>query len=113
MTDDQTPTTVAEFIHAVRAGLTCERCGRYVGCIGLKTYLPAPYAVAFDRIGADDEVSALVGFEWYMLGLMRAGGFTIRHPQSDDGRCISIREWARDDDVDEDVDLDESVEPAP
>ena len=110
MTDDQTPATVADLIHAVRAGLTCDRCSRYVGSVGLKTYLPAPYAVALDRIGADDEVSALVGFEWYMLGLMRDGGFTIRHPQSADGRCVSIREWARDRDDDDDTEGDESAE---
>ena len=96
------PTTVTEFIEAIRAGLVCDRCGRYIGTLGLKKYLPPPYPVALDKIAADDEVAALVGFEWHMLGRLREGNFTIRHPQLD-GRCSSLREWAaaNDDDGDE------------
>lgn len=108
VSEEKQPSTVAEFIYAVRAGLICDRCKRYVGSIGVKTYLPAAYPVALDRIGPADEVSALVGFEWYMLGLMRDGAFTIRHPQGDDGRCVSIREWSREtaDDEDDSGELD-------
>jgi hypothetical protein len=87
------PQTLPEFIDAIRAGLRCDKCGRYIGSLGQKQYLPPPYPVALDKIGADDEVAALIGFEWHMLGLLREGKFTIRHPQLDD-RCVSVREWA-------------------
>jgi hypothetical protein len=97
MSDASQPTTVPEFIEAIRAGLVCERCGRYIGSLGATTYLPPPYPVALDKITADDEVSALVGFEWHMLGRLRDGNFTIRHPEID-GACVTMREWlARDD----------------
>jgi hypothetical protein len=96
------PATLAEFIDAIRAGLVCDRCGRYVGGLARKKYLPPPYPVALDRITADDEVAALAGFEWHMLNRMREGNFVIRHPQVK-GRCVSVREWAAaEDEEDED-----------
>ncbi len=88
-----TPATLSEFIDAVRAGLVCDRCGRYVGSLAQKKYLPPAYPVALDKIPADDEAAALVGFEWYMLNRMREGNFVIRHPQGRGG-CVSLREWA-------------------
>ncbi len=94
---DSPPRTMAEFIDAIRAGLVCDRCGRYVGSLAAKRYLPPPYPIALDKIGADDEVAALVGFEWHMLGLLRDGGFTVRHPQRR-GACVSIRDWYADED---------------
>lgn len=101
------PKKIAEYIDEIRAGLVCDRCSRYVGSLAQKQYLPPPYPVALDKIGADDEVAALVGYEWHMLGLLREGRFTIRHPQRED-RCISIREWARDDDEEEDEEIEEA-----
>lgn len=93
---------MGEFITAIREGLVCARCGRYVGSLAAKTYLPPPYPVALDRIGADDEVAALVGFEWHMLGRKRQGNFTIAHPERD-GTCVSVREWlASSDEAEED-----------
>ena len=85
------PQTLREYIDALRAGLVCDRCGKYVGSLAAKRYLPPPYPGALDKIG-DDEVEALIGFEWHMLDRMRNGNFTIRHPQRK-GRCISFREW--------------------
>jgi hypothetical protein len=109
MNGDQQPQTIAEFIEAIRAGLVCDRCGRYIGSLGTSRYLPPPYPVALDKIGADDEVAALIGFEWHMVGLLRAGKFTIRHPERE-GRCVSMREWARyDDEDDEGLDSDEDA----
>lgn len=99
MSDSTQPQTIAEFIEAIRAGLVCDRCGRYIGSLGATRYLPPPYPVALDRIGADDEVAALIGFEWHMVGLLRDGKFTIRHPERD-GQCVSVKEWARYDDED-------------
>jgi hypothetical protein len=96
------PQTLREFIDALREGLVCDRCGKYVGSLATKRYLPPPYPVALDKI-SDDEVEALIGFEWHMLDRMRHGNFTIRHPQSK-GRCVSFREWiseGRDDDLPE------------
>jgi hypothetical protein len=87
------PQSITEFIEAIREGLVCDRCGRYVGSLGLSKYLPPPYPISLDKIGAYDEVAALVGFEWHMLQRMREGNFVIRHPQLD-GRCSSLREWA-------------------
>jgi hypothetical protein len=87
------PQTVTEFIDAIREGFVCDRCGRYVGSLGHTRYLPPPYPIALDKITADDEVAALVGFEWHMLGRLREGNFTLRHPQLD-GHCSSLREWA-------------------
>ena len=92
------PQTLREFIDALRAGLVCDKCGKYVGSLAAKRYLPPPYPVALDKIG-DDEVEALIGFEWHMLDRMRKGNFTIRHPQRK-GRCISFREWLATDDED-------------
>ena len=105
------PRTLAEFIDAVREGLTCDRCGKYVGAIARKRFRPAPYPVALDKISADDEAEALIGFEWYMVGLLRQSKFVIRHPQLDD-HCVTFREWAadEDDEADEEVDEDETVE---
>ena len=99
------PPTFAEQIAEVRAALVCERCGRYVGSLAESRYRPAPYPVAVDRIGADDEAMALMAFERHMVGLLRAGKFVIRHPERD-GRCVSIREWLASDDDDE-ADADE------
>jgi hypothetical protein len=93
---------MGEFIAAIREGLVCGRCGRYVGSLAARTYLPPPYPVALDKIGADDEVAALVGFEWHMLGRMRQGNFTIFHPERD-GKCVSIREWLAADDDESDA----------
>jgi hypothetical protein len=91
------PRTLAEFIDAIRAGLICDRCGRYVGGLSRGRFRPAPYPVALDKIGAEDEAEALIGFEWHMVDLLRRGNFVIRHPQRD-GRCVTLREWAADDD---------------
>jgi hypothetical protein len=88
------PQSLTEFIEAIRAGFVCDKCGRYVGSLGTRTYLPPPYPVALDKIPADDEVAALVGFEWHMLQRLRDGNFTLRHPQLE-GRCSSLREWAQ------------------
>lgn len=93
----QQPNTLAEFIDAIRAGLVCDRCGKYVGGLAERRFRPAPYPVALDKVGVDDEVEALIGFEWYMVSLLRQGKFVIRHPQRD-GRCITFREWAAEDD---------------
>lgn len=106
----QQPNTLAEFIDAIRSGLICDRCGTYVGSLAQKRFLPVPYLVALDKIGADDEAETLIGFEWHMVGLLRQGKFVIRHPQRD-GRCITFREWAAEDDDDDDAyDEDESSE---
>jgi hypothetical protein len=95
--EQQQPRTIGEYVEAIRAGLVCDRCGRYVGSLGPSRYLPPPYPIALDRLGPDDEVEALVGFEWHMLGRLRQGNFAIRHPQQD-GHCVSIRDWAAGDD---------------
>lgn len=89
---DTAPESITEFISAIRGGLICERCGRYIGCLGERSYVPPPYPVALDKITSDDEVAALIGFEWYMVGRLREGNFTIRHPEID-GRCATMREW--------------------
>ena len=94
------PKTLQEFIAAIREGLVCDRCGRYVGSLAARRYVPPPYPVALDRIGADDEAEALIGFEWHMLNRMREGNFVIRHPQVD-GHCVSYREWLEADDEDD------------
>jgi hypothetical protein len=86
------PRTLGELVDAVRGGLVCERCGRYIGSLGSNRYLPAPYPVAVGSVGPDDEASALAAFEWYMLGRLRVDNFVIRHPEID-GRCVSMREW--------------------
>ncbi len=90
------PRTLADFIEAVRAGLTCDRCGRYVGALARTRFRPAPYPVALDKIGVENEAEALTGFEWHMVGLLRQEKFVIRHPQRD-GRCVSFSDWADDD----------------
>jgi hypothetical protein len=92
---------MGEFIDAVRAGLVCDRCGKYIGSLARKKYLPAPYPVALGKITAQDEAEALVGFEWYMLQLLEAGKFALRHPQQD-GHCVTFREWVASDDGEED-----------
>jgi hypothetical protein len=95
------PKTLAEFIDAIRAGLICGVCGKYVGGLAPRRFLPAPYPVALGKIGAEDEAEVLIGFEWYLLGLMRAGTFVVKHPQLG-GECVSFREWAaRDDEAEE------------
>lgn len=95
------PKSIADFIDEIRAGLVCERCGRYIGSLARNRYLPPPYPVALGRIGPEQEIEALIGFEWHMLNLMREGQFVIRHPERE-GRCVSIQEWAEaEDDEDE------------
>lgn len=98
------PKSLQEFIAALRAGLVCDRCGRYVGSLAATRYLPPQYPVALDRMTVEDEAEALIGFEWHMLGRLREGNFVIRHPQID-GRCVTWREWleADDDEADEAV----------
>lgn len=90
---DKQPATLSEFVQEIREGLTCDRCGKYVGTLAKRRYLPPRYPVALDRFSPEEEVEALVGFEWHMLGLVRQGNFVIRHAQKD-GRCLSYREWA-------------------
>jgi hypothetical protein len=92
---------MAEYIERIRAGLVCDRCGRYVGSLAATRYQPPPYPVAFEDISADDEAHSLVQFEWHILGMMRQGRFVIRHPEKD-GVCVSMEEWAREEDEDED-----------
>lgn len=94
------PKSIADFIEEIRTGLVCERCGRYVGSLAKSRYLPPPYPVALDRMGTEQEVEALIGFEWHMLSLMREGRFVIRHPERE-GRCVSIQEWAEHQEEDE------------
>ena len=103
---EQQPGTLAEFIAAIRSGLVCDRCGKYVGSLAERRYMPPPYPIALGKITADEEVEALVGFEWHMLNRMRGGNFTIRHPQVD-GACATFREWVEsNDEYDDDDDID-------
>ncbi|MEX2224871.1 MAG: hypothetical protein WEB52_00320 [Dehalococcoidia bacterium] len=95
------PRTLADLIDEVRKGLICDRCGRYVGSLAEKTYLPPAYAVAVSKDRLDDEVGALIAFERHIIERLRRGNFVIRHPQKD-GRCVSIQEWLADDDEEED-----------
>jgi hypothetical protein len=97
------PRTVGDLIDEARNGLTCDRCGRYVGSLAERTYLPPAYPVAVSKDRLDDEVGALVTFELHMIDRMRRGNFVIRHPQKD-GRCVTIEEWLADDDEDEEPD---------
>jgi len=106
---DQQPKTLAEFIDAIRAGLVCDRCGKYVGGLAQRRFRPAPYPVALDRVGVDDEAEVLIGFEWHMMNLLRQGKFVIRHPQRD-GSCTTFREWMAGDDEDEGDDAHASFE---
>ncbi len=94
-----------DYIAEIRHGLVCARCGVYVGSLAITHYLPPPYPVALDRITAEQEVEALIGFEWYMLGRLRGGNFTLAHPEID-GRCVSVRAWAESVDDDDEVDED-------
>ena len=103
----ESPTRLGDLITEIRAGLVCERCGKYIGALATKRYLPPPYPVALDRISSNDEAEALIGFEYHMLGLLRQGRFVIRHPERD-GQCISFREWAASDDDGDDGELDEA-----
>ena len=89
---NDTSRSLSDYIREIRGGLVCDRCRRYVGSLSNARYVPPPYRIAIERIEADDEASTLIGFEWHMLGLLRQGKFTLRHPQSK-GRCVSIREW--------------------
>jgi hypothetical protein len=97
------PRTVGDLIDEARKGLTCDRCGRYVGSLAERTYLPPAYPVAVSKDRLDDEVGALVTFELHMIDRMRRGNFMIRHPQKD-GRCVTIEEWLADDDEDDESD---------
>lgn len=90
---DQEPKSLSDWIIELRAGLICYRCGKYVGGLATKRYLPPPYPVALGRITSDDEVEAIIGFESHMIGRIRKGNFRISHPQRDGG-CVSFREWA-------------------
>lgn len=89
-----------EYIETIREGLVCERCGKYIGSLAVDSYLPPLYPVAVDGSEPEDEVRALVAFEWHMLGMLKQGKFTVRHPSRDDV-CVSLDEWARDDEDDE------------
>jgi hypothetical protein len=95
------PNTIAQYIDAIREGLVCERCGKYVGSLAPRRFLPAPYPVALDRFGPDDEAEALIGFEWHLVNEIRGGKYVVRHPERD-GVCVSFREWAASDDDDDD-----------
>lgn len=97
------PRTLAGLIEEARKGLTCDRCGRYVGSLAGRTYLPPAYPVAVSKERLDDEVGALVTFELHMIDRMKRGNFVIRHPEKD-GRCVSIQEWLADDDADDEED---------
>ena len=88
---------MGEFIETIRAGLVCERCGRYIGSLAADSYLPPLYPVAVEDTPPDDEVRALVAFEWHLLGMLRQGKFVIRHPERE-GACVSVEDWARDGD---------------
>lgn len=101
-----TPRRVSDVIAEIRGGLVCARCGKYIGSLAEWRYLPPPYPVAIGPLASDDEVDALIGFEWHMLGLMRAGKFVIRHPERD-GHCVTFREWIASDDDGEDDARDE------
>ena len=98
---DRQPSTLKEYVEAIRDALICERCGRYVGSLALDRYLPPPYPVAIGK-ASEDEIDALVGFEWAMVERLRRGNFTIRHPERD-GRCMSVGEWLRRHDEDDDA----------
>jgi hypothetical protein len=99
------PQTLGDFVEVLHREYVCERCQKYVGSVSRERYLPAPYPVAVGAL-QDDEVAALVGFEWYMLGLMRDGKFVLRHPERH-GACISFREWISADEADDqDADVD-------
>jgi hypothetical protein len=96
---DKQPSTLKEFVEAIREGLVCGRCGRYIGSLSLERYVPPPYPIAVGK-ASDDEVDALVAFEWQMLQRLRSGNFTLRHPQRD-GECVTVREWLRRGDEDD------------
>ncbi len=104
------PQTLAEYIEAIRAGLVCERCGKYVGTLSETQYLPPLYPVAFVDIPADDEARSLVQFEWHLLGMLRQEKFVIRHPERD-GVCVSVRDWAEDEEEEEEDSDDVADEP--
>ena len=107
----ETPKRIGDFITEIRTGLVCARCGKYIGSLAPRRYLPPPYPVALEPISSDDEVDALIGFEWHMLGLLREGRFVIQHPERD-GHCITFREWMEsDDEEDANDDADDDVDP--
>jgi hypothetical protein len=93
----QEPKSLSDWIAEIRSGLTCSRCGKYVGSLGTGRYLPPQYPVALAAITADDEVEALIGFEAHMIQRLREGNFRIAHHEID-GRCVSYREWIESDD---------------
>jgi hypothetical protein len=101
---DRAPQNIPEYVAAIRARLVCDRCGKYVGSLTESTYLPPPYPIAAGAAGPDDEVAAMVSFEWHMANKLSDDIFTIRHPQSK-GRCVSVRQW-----YDERGDDDDGVE---
>jgi hypothetical protein len=99
---------MAEYIEAIRAGFVCDRCGKYVGALSPSRYVPPAYPIAFEDLDPEDEARALVEFEWHMLGMLRRGKFVLRHPERD-GQCVSVSDWAREEDDDEDNDAAEDV----
>lgn len=94
------PTTLTDYIETIRAGYVCSRCHRYVGSLANSEYVPPPYPVHVDGLSEQDEVQALVRFEWHMLGLLNQRKFTLAHPERD-GVCVPIAEWSREDPEDE------------
>ena len=99
---NDTPGTLGDYIRAIRGGLVCDRCGRYIGSLAETRYLPPPYPIALASAPENDEAAAIAGFEWHMLGLLRQRKFTLRHPQSK-GRCVSVREWYAEQHEDDDA----------
>ncbi|MBI2723738.1 MAG: hypothetical protein HYX50_01625 [Chloroflexi bacterium] len=89
------PTSLPEYIEAIRRELVCHRCGKYIGSLAEQQYLPPAYPIALDQIPAEREAEALIAFEWHMVQRQRNGNFRIAHP-SIDGRCVSMREWLAD-----------------
>lgn len=104
---DQEPKSLADWIIELRATLLCYRCGKYVGGLGPRRYLPPPYPVALGKIASEDEVEVLIGFESHMMGRVRKANFRISHPQRDGG-CVSFREWVAGNDDEDDEANDEA-----
>lgn len=96
------PQTIGQYIDAIREGLVCDRCGKYVGSLAARRFLPAPYPVALAKLGPDAEAEALIGYEWHLVQEIRSGKYVIRHPERD-GQCVSFREWVASDDEDDDA----------
>lgn len=95
----EAPRSLAEYIETIRDGLVCNRCGRYVGSLTTNRFIPPLYPIAFEDVPPDDEARSLVSFEWHLLGMLRQGKFVIRHPERE-GACISIEQWAAEEEDD-------------